>query len=86
MPIKGVVPHLSCVIENTTAGGLDDLFQSFVFKFSAWDQVVQVNNISVMVFTVVVFQCFLRNVRCQSIFFGLFSKKSRLSSIEGTLP
>src|SRR5690606_3424705 len=67
VPVEGVVPDLGGVVEDATAGGLDQLFQALVLVGGAGDQVVQIHDIGVVVLVVVVLQGFLGNVRFQSV-------------------
>src|SRR3990167_8896920 len=67
VPVEGVIPDLGSVVEDAARGGLDDLFQGFAFELGAWDQVVQVHDVGVVVLVVVVFQGFLGNMRLQGV-------------------
>ncbi|MNT38152.1 hypothetical protein D3C72_1743350 [compost metagenome] len=62
-----MVPDLSGVVEDAARRALDDLFQGLAFEFGAWDQVVQVHDIGVVVLVVVILQGFLGDVRLQGI-------------------
>jgi len=58
VPVEGVVPHLSGVIENSTVRTAHDLFQRFAFIIGTLDQVVQIGDVGLMMFVVMVFQGF----------------------------
>ena len=58
VPVEGVVPDLRGVVEDAAIGRTHDLFQGFAFKRGAFDQVVKVSHIGLVVLTVVVFQGF----------------------------
>lgn len=55
VPVEGVIPNLRCVVEYATFRRADDLFEGFAFERSAFDQVVEVSDIRLVVFTVVIF-------------------------------
>src|SRR5690606_18929870 len=65
VPVEGGVPDLSGVVEDNARRALDDLIQGLAFEFGAWDQVVQVHDIGVVVLVVVILQGFLGDVRLQ---------------------
>src|SRR5690606_4045316 len=67
VPVEGVVPHLGSVVEQASAGGLDDLFQALAFVLGACDQVVQVDHVGVVVLAVVVLQGLSGDVRLQGV-------------------
>ena len=67
VPEKCVVPNLSGVVVNTTAGFLDNFFQRHRFKLGAFLQVVQIDDIRVVVLAVVKLQSFFAVIWCQSI-------------------
>lgn len=50
-----MIPNLRCVVEYATFRRADDLFEGFAFERSAFDQVVEVSDIRLVVFTVVIF-------------------------------
>lgn len=55
VPVEGVVPDLRCVVEHAAFRRADDLFEGLAFERSAFDQVVEVSDIRLVVFTVVIF-------------------------------
>lgn len=63
VPVEGVVPDLRCVVEYAAFRSADDLFEGLAFELSAFDQVVEVSDIRLVVFTVVIFRGFCGNVR-----------------------
>ena len=67
VPVEGVVPDLRCVVEYTFRSA-DDLFEGFYLECSAFDQVVEVSDIRLVVFTVVVFRFLCGNVRREGVF------------------
>jgi hypothetical protein len=62
-----MVPDLRRVVVNAARRFLDDGFEVHAFKLGAFLQVVQVDNISIVVFAVVELQRFLRVVGGQRI-------------------
>src|SRR5450830_1201119 len=56
VPVEGVVPDLSGVVEDTARRRFDDFFQGLAFELGARHQVVQVHDIGVVMLVVVVFQ------------------------------
>src|SRR5690606_32009806 len=68
VPVEGVVPDLGSVVEQSAAGGLDDLCQALALVVCAGDQVVQVDHIGVVVLAVVIGQGLGGDVRLKSVF------------------
>lgn len=66
--VEGVVLDLCCVVEYVVFRSVDDFFEGFVFECSVFDQVVEVSDICLVVFIVVIFQGFCGNVWCQGVF------------------
>ena len=66
-PVESVIPGLGCIVEYAAGRFFNDFFQRGIFKFSAFDLVVQIGDVGLMVFAVVVFQGFFGQVRFQSI-------------------
>ena len=61
MPIKGVVPHLGGVVENTGLGGVagdlvDDGFQVVIGHVAIGDHIVQIDHIGVVVFAMMIIE------------------------------
>ena len=63
-----MVPYLGSVVEYTTTGCLDDLFQILSSKVGALDKVIQLADVGVVVFAIVKFERFSRNVRLKRVF------------------
>jgi hypothetical protein len=67
VPVKRVVPNLSSVIEYWPRRRLDDVLQGFSLKrHILLCELVQVVNISLVVFPIMEVDSFLGNVRLQS--------------------
>ncbi len=68
VPEEGVVPDLGSIVVDAASGGFfDDGFEIQTFVFCAFDEVIEIGDVGLVVFGVVVFECFLRHVRCQGI-------------------
>jgi acetyl-CoA carboxylase carboxyltransferase component len=74
VPVKRVIPDLRGIIEKTGLGGitrrrLDDVIQTFVVQIGAFDQIIQIHHISVVMFTVMKIQGFGGDMRFERGFF-----------------
>jgi hypothetical protein len=54
VPVEGVVPDLGGVVEDAAGRLFDDVFQGQVLELGAWDQVIQVGDVGLVMFAVVV--------------------------------
>ena len=66
-PVESMVPSLCRIVKYAAGRFFNDFFQRGIFKFSAFDLVVQIGDVGLMVFAVVVFQGLFGQVRFQSI-------------------
>jgi len=62
-----VVPNLSRIVVDTSAGFFNDLFKRHALKFGAFLKIVQIDHISVVVLSMVKLKSFLGVMRGQSI-------------------
>ena len=58
VPVEGVVPDLGGVVEDASVGGLDELFEGGALERRSGRQLVEVVDIGLVVFAVVVFEGF----------------------------
>ena len=68
VPVEGVVPDLRGLVEQTTLGALDDLFQGFAFVVGPFDQIVELGDVRVVVLTVMILERLFGDVRFKSVF------------------
>ena len=69
LPIEGVVVALRSVIEDRALACLDDFTQGFGFVHRAFDEIVEIGDVGLMMLAVVVFQRFLADGRCKGVHF-----------------
>ncbi|MOA33428.1 hypothetical protein D3C78_1547230 [compost metagenome] len=69
MQIESVVPYLGRIVEDAAVRGLNDLFEGQPFKLAAFQQIVQVHHVGVVMLAIMVFQSFCGNVRFEGVFF-----------------
>ena len=67
VPVERVVPDLRGVVEHATRRLLDDLLERLALEFGAFDEIVQVRHVRLVVLAVVVLDRRRADVRLQRV-------------------
>src|SRR5262249_6931823 len=67
VPEETVIPRLRCIVEDVAGGLRYQLLERCVFEFRAADQLVDLVDISLVMFAIVIIQRLTRHMRLEGI-------------------
>ena len=68
LEIKCMIPDLGSIIKNASCWSFcNNLFKSKPFIFRSWNEFIEIIDIGLMMFSIVVLKCFFRNMRSKII-------------------